>query len=84
MLADYFDYIAGTSTGAIIAACLALGLKVECVRALYMDHGTRMFRKAPFFKRHLFKCRGVELEHVLKGLFGAETILGTADLETLL
>jgi len=25
VLADYFDYIAGTSTGAILATCLALG-----------------------------------------------------------
>ena len=29
VLADYFDYIAGNSTGAIIAAGLALGMKVE-------------------------------------------------------
>ena len=32
VLADYFEYIAGTSTGAIIAACLAWGMKVETVR----------------------------------------------------
>jgi patatin-like phospholipase/acyl hydrolase len=25
VLADYFDYIAGTSTGAIIATCLSMG-----------------------------------------------------------
>ena len=26
VLADYFDYFAGTSTGALLAGCLALGL----------------------------------------------------------
>jgi hypothetical protein len=84
VLADYFDYIAGTSTGAIIAAGLALGLKVDRVRALYLDHGKRMFRKAPLFKRHLHRYRSAELQDVLKGLFGAQTKLGAAHLKTLL
>src|SRR5215813_4805085 len=29
VLADYFDYIAGTSTGAIVAAGLACGMRVK-------------------------------------------------------
>ena len=33
VLSDYFDYIGGTSTGAIIAALLCLGLPVDRVRA---------------------------------------------------
>jgi patatin-like phospholipase/acyl hydrolase len=32
VLADYFDYVAGTSTGAIIAACLSAGMSVDDVR----------------------------------------------------
>jgi hypothetical protein len=84
VLADYFDYIAGTSTGAIIAACLALGLSVDRIRALYLDHGARMFRKAPFFKRYLYKYRSDELKGILQGIFGAETELGTPLLKTLL
>jgi hypothetical protein len=31
VLADYFDLIGGTSTGAIIAACLAIGMKTDAV-----------------------------------------------------
>src|SRR5918997_1715332 len=39
VLADYFDYIAGTSTGTIIATCLSLGWRVETLQALYEERG---------------------------------------------
>src|SRR6187431_820620 len=42
-LSHYFDLIAGTSTGAIIAATLALGWKVEELRVKYMSLGERVF-----------------------------------------
>ena len=42
-LCDYFDYIAGTSTGAIIAACLAWGMSVKEIRYFYEEKGTLMF-----------------------------------------
>ncbi|MDV7398885.1 patatin-like phospholipase family protein, partial [Arthrospira platensis SPKY1] len=35
VLADYFDAFAGTSTGAIIATCLALGMPVARIRSFY-------------------------------------------------
>jgi len=84
VLADYFDYIAGTSTGAIIAACLSIGLKVDHVRAFYTGQGRRMFRKAALFRRHLYKYRSIELKDALQEVFGAETELGSPDLRTLL
>jgi uncharacterized protein len=37
-LADHFDLIFGTSTGAIIAALIALGYKVDDVHGLYKEH----------------------------------------------
>ena len=38
-LSQYFDYIAGTSTGAIIAAGLARGMKAAEITAFYLDAG---------------------------------------------
>jgi predicted acylesterase/phospholipase RssA len=44
-LADYFDLIGGTSTGAIIATTLALGWKVRDIRDLYFDLLPAIFDK---------------------------------------
>ena len=45
-LADYFDYIAGTSTGAIIASCLSLGMSAAEIREFYVASGPSMFVKS--------------------------------------
>jgi predicted acylesterase/phospholipase RssA len=45
-LCHYFDLIAGTSTGAIIAATLALGWTVKDLRARYMDLGVSVFERS--------------------------------------
>jgi predicted acylesterase/phospholipase RssA len=45
VLRDHFDFLAGTSTGAIIATCLCWGKPVEEVRDLYLTEGRRMFEK---------------------------------------
>jgi uncharacterized protein len=51
VLADYFDYIAGTSTGAIIGTCLALGMRVGEVARFYEESGPAMFDKANLIQR---------------------------------
>lgn len=42
-LRDFFDYIAGTSTGAIIAAGLMMGRSVKEIRDIYINDGPAMF-----------------------------------------
>jgi patatin-like phospholipase/acyl hydrolase len=55
VLADYFDYVAGTSTGAIIATCISLGLPVSDIRHFYLTGGAAMFKRAPI--REMFNCK---------------------------
>jgi patatin-like phospholipase/acyl hydrolase len=43
VLRDHFDFLAGTSTGAIIATCLCWGMSVDKVRSLYLEEGRKMF-----------------------------------------
>lgn len=82
-LCHYFDLIAGTSTGAIIAATLALGWKVEAIRQCYMDLGKRVFEKS-FLRQGLFRAKYDEgkLIEELKKVYGTGTTLGGSELRT--
>jgi uncharacterized protein len=40
---DFFDYIAGTSTGGIIALGLSIGLRASEILKIYVDHGGDIF-----------------------------------------
>jgi uncharacterized protein len=51
VLADFFDFFCGTSTGAIIATCLSAGMSTDDIRAFYVGSGKDMFDKASIFKR---------------------------------
>ncbi len=42
-LRDYFDLIGGTSTGAIIAGCLAIGLEAADIKQRYLALGGKVF-----------------------------------------
>ena len=79
-LSDYFDLIGGTSTGSIIAACLALGMEVSEVTELYRVQGQRVFaRRRLRFWQALYDER--PLETLLEEALG-DTTLGGDELRT--
>jgi hypothetical protein len=84
VLADYFDYVAGTSTGAVIAAGLASGMRVDELRRLYSEHGAEMFDKAFLLRRFRYHYDSSRLRGLLQRTFGAETTFGDDRLRTLL
>src|ERR1035438_6577368 len=50
-LSDRFDLIGGTSTGAILAVGLALGLKAADLRDFYLKFGAQIFTKVFVLER---------------------------------
>lgn len=84
VLADYFDYIAGTSTGAIIATFLSLGWRVEDILRFYIDAGPAMFDRAALLRRFRYKFEDDKLADLLKAQLGADTTLGDSKVRTLL
>ena len=83
-LCNYFDYIGGTSTGAIIAAGLAIGKSARFLSDFYQEVGPAMFEKAFLLKRlkHLYKSE--PLTEKLQEVYGANTTLGSDKLKSLL
>ncbi len=72
-LCDYFDYIAGTSTGAIIAACLARGMAVDEILKFYQDTGPEMFEKSRIDKRLASLYKSDPLEAELRKTFNGDS-----------
>jgi len=83
VLADYFDFIAGTSTGAIIGTALALGMTVSDIRNFYLDTGREMFEQASVLRRFRYKYEDSKLSQKLREVFGADTTLGSDRLRTM-
>ncbi|MEO1374575.1 MAG: patatin-like phospholipase family protein [Cyanobacteria bacterium J06635_10] len=92
VLADYFDYVAGTSTGAIIATCISMGWPVDKIQRFYQESGKEMFKKAFItraFRTFRYKYEDKNLANKLKkefgkNEFGQEITFGSEKLKTLL
>lgn len=84
VLGDWFDYVGGTSTGAIIATCIASGMRVEEIRDFYIEQGPVMFDKACLLKRLWYKYEAKKLARELRRVLGDAKSLGSEDLRCLL
>jgi hypothetical protein len=83
-LCHFFDYVGGTSTGAIIAAGLARGMSAKELLEFYQKTGPAMFDKQFILKRWNALYKSKPLKKELQKTFGAETTLKPDDLECLL
>ena len=74
-MSDHFDLIIGTSTGAIIAGSLAMGMSVSEVKRYYLKLGGKVFKKRGIFDFERLKSGFVkeELNKQLKSVFGDMT-----------
>lgn len=84
VLADWFDYVGGTSTGAIIATCISLGMPVEQIRSFYHNNGAVMFDKAHVLDRFWHTYNSEKLAAQLRDVVGPDETLRSAKLRTLL
>jgi patatin-like phospholipase/acyl hydrolase len=89
-IGGFFDLIAGTSTGGVIALALSIGIPASRILDLYLAHGGEVF-PAPnwpkwggrdavrfFWELGHYRYRRDPLEKLLRQIFGA-TILGDAE-----
>ena len=82
-LGDWFHYVAGTSTGAIIATGLALGKDVADLKRLYVENMADIFCDAGWLSRVRHRYDHRALARILRTEFGDRT-LGSPDLRCLL
>jgi uncharacterized protein len=81
-IADYFDLIAGTSTGGIIAAALAMHEPASKIEKFYRDRGAKIFARRPpkpltrlergiavFVEKFFLKPYGLDYDHLLQSKY---------------
>ncbi len=81
-LCNRFDLIGGTSTGAILAAGIALGMSAKDLRDFYVQYGPDIFKKVLLPEQFWHKYPSGPIEKHLQDKFGAATTLGDARLRT--
>ena len=88
LLGEYFDLIAGTSTGSIIATMLSWGMTVDELRESYLKCGSQIFTKDRLLRqhKHTYSSAGITkiLKEVLREESGELATLGSERLKGLL
>jgi len=78
-LCDFFDYFGGTSTGAIIAAGLSIGMSSNELLEFYTKRGKEMFDKSSLLKKWKSLYESGPLLNMLQETFGKETNMDIAN-----
>ncbi|MDZ7751469.1 MAG: patatin-like phospholipase family protein [Gammaproteobacteria bacterium] len=66
VLSDWFDFVCGTSTGAVIATCVSTGMSMDQIRTFYVSSGQQMFDKASLFNRLRYSYNDEPLARMLR------------------
>jgi uncharacterized protein len=83
LLADWFDLIGGTSTGAIIATLLALGYRAADIREFYVKLAPRIFKRSVWrFSAMQSKFDAAPLVREIAETIGNGRTLDSEDLRT--
>ncbi len=83
-LCQHFDLIAGTSGGAILASAIAMGSSMADIREFTIENAKFMFTRSKWYQRHRSIYDKSPLEQNMKDFYGADTLLGSERLKTLL
>jgi hypothetical protein len=84
LLGDWFNLIAGTSTGAITAALLATGHSARDIQHFYESEPAELFDPSEWHERLYRKYDADYFARRLQEIFGRETTLGSDSIRTLL
>jgi hypothetical protein len=86
VLADYFNFIGGTSTGAILAGLLSWGRSVEEIKEFYEQFASSAFQPAGLWRSARSKYLATPIRESLRKLFHEDderpALLGTKRLRT--
>lgn len=83
VLADYFDFIGGTSIGSVIGAALSIGMSVQELREFATANIHEFFRPIRTWRRFWHKYSADGIAACLRRVFG-DIELGAPELRTLL
>ncbi len=73
-LASFFDLVAGTSTGGILAIGLGAGLSAEDLLRLYVERGCEVFPPLPDSKLGRLRARIRDVRHYTRYLYNREAL----------
>ena len=78
---EQFDFVAGTSTGALIVAAVAVGIPAQRIVEMYTDRAPQLFRRAPLIStvRRILFGHMYDVEQLHRFIRQELSVAGAAD-----